>query len=427
MLSGFLVVLCLGAMPALTEPSPDVPVISEIRFEGNRVTRESVMRQELTIRGGDPLDAQALEHSRQALMNMGLFRSVASRVEVTDGEAEVIFSVSEKYYIFPLPRLSRTSDGDIRYGGDLRFDNFLGYNQVLRMRLQWEDAGSDTSEEASRTFSVSYSIPRIPRTAWGLSLSFEDDSVVESASAEDGHGKHDKMTQQWGASITRWLDRQGPSTGWRASLGVNREERRHEAHAPGGAVPEDARVLSWSGGLGFTDVADLGRRREGVEYGVSVSFGGRAIGSDTSHQDLSLYYRAYRPLDDHELAANLNYQARFAVAGRTAFGDEAYSLGGGSNLRGYPRDYREGDLLLLLNTEYLRPLFGRADVRGVGFVDVGGVWPRRDIDLSDVHLGAGLGLRINLRWFVRTDLRLDYAYGVSANDSRVYAGTNHAF
>ncbi|ANB01281.1 BamA/TamA family outer membrane protein [Ectothiorhodospira sp. BSL-9] len=427
MTSGCLVVLCLWAAPVLSAPSTDTPVISDIRFEGNRVTRESVMRQELAVGRGDPLDAQAIEEARQALMNMGLFQSVESRVEMVNGEAEVTFAVREKFYIFPLPRLSRTSDGDIRYGGDVRFDNFLGYNQVLRLRAEWEDAGSDTSEEESRTLSASYSIPRIPHTAWGLTLSFEDERVVESASEEDGYGDHDKDTLQLGASISRWLDRQGPSAGWRASLGVNWNDRRYSPHDAGEAVPDDARVLSWSGGISFTDVADLGVRREGVEYGASLSFGGEAIGSDTSHQNLSLFYRAYRPLGNSELSPNLNYQARFAVASRTAFGDEAYSLGGGSNLRGYPRDYREGDLLMLLNTEYLRPLFGRPDVRGVGFVDLGGVWPRRDVDLSDVHVGAGLGLRINLRWFVRTDLRVDYAYGFSANESRAYFGTSHAF
>lgn len=402
-------------------------VVDSIRFEGNEVTREQVLRQELLFREGDPLDREAVEETRQALMNLGLFQSVQARVETRGETAAVVYHLEEKYYFFPLPRLSRTSDGDVRYGGDLRFDNFLGLNQRLRLLLEWEDAGSDASAEGSRRLDLSYEVPRLPGSAWGVALDVKDEHLNESGADEPEHVPYDESIQRLGVSVSRWLDRRGPSSGWRAGLGVAWEQRRYERLQVPGPIPDGARDITWTGSLRYTDVTDLGVRREGVAYGAGLSWGSPALGSSRGHQSLSLDYRAYRTLGEGPLPSNLNYRMRLALASGSPFGGEPHSLGGSDQLRGYPRDYRKGDVLALLNTEYLRPVLGNPELRAVGFVDVGGVWPRRHVDLSDLHAGVGVGLRINLKWFVRTNLRLDYAYGIDARDSKVYAGTSHTF
>ncbi|MCG5500912.1 BamA/TamA family outer membrane protein [Ectothiorhodospira lacustris] len=430
-----LLVMLSGAAWAVESPddTPAAPrvhqglLISDIRFEGRRITRESVLLQETVLRAGDVLDARQLERDRQAIMNLGLFKTVTARTDEAAGEIRVTYVLEEKYYLFPLPRLSRTSDGDLRFGGELRVDNLLGLNQELRILAEWEDAGSDTTEEESRTLSVDYDIPRLPWTAWGLNISFKDQYTLESESDDGEYGPHREDARQVGLSISRWLDRRGPSAGWRAGLGIAWDGRRYRALEEGATIPRDGEDVSWSGSLTFSEVNDLGVRREGVAYGARFSWGSDVLGAGRSHQRLDLFYRAYRPWRDDPLSANLNYQARFGIASGTPFGDEAYALGGGGNLRGYPRDYREGDVFMLLNMEYLKPIMGNTAVRGVGFMDLGGVWERDDIDLADVHGSAGLGMRINLRWFVRTHLRLDYAYAFTTGETRVYAGTSHTF
>ncbi|MEJ2481531.1 MAG: POTRA domain-containing protein, partial [Acidihalobacter sp.] len=94
--------------------------IAAIRFAGNEVTRDSVLRQQLTIRVGEPLDPAAVEASRQAIMNLGLFTKVTDSVEHTPKGAVVTFTVHEKLYTWLLPRLGRNTDGDISLGGELR-------------------------------------------------------------------------------------------------------------------------------------------------------------------------------------------------------------------------------------------------------------------------------------------------------------------
>ncbi|MCG5534474.1 BamA/OMP85 family outer membrane protein [Ectothiorhodospira mobilis] len=424
---GWWVGLLLLMFGASGTGAQEAVVVDSIRFEGNEVTREQVLRQELLFREGDPLDREVVEETRQALMNLGLFQSVQARVETRGETAAVVYHLEEKYYFFPLPRLSRTSDGDVRYGGDLRFDNFLGLNQRLRLLLEWEDAGSDASAEGSRRLDLSYEVPRLPGSAWGVALDVKDEHLNESGADEPEHVPYDESIQRLGVSVSRWLDRRGPSSGWRAGLGVAWEQRRYERLQVPGPIPDGARDITWTGSLRYTDVTDLGVRREGVAYGAGLSWGSPALGSSRGHQSLSLDYRAYRALGEGPLPSNLNYRMRLALASGSPFGGEPHSLGGSDQLRGYPRDYRKGDVLALLNTEYLRPVLGNPELRAVGFVDVGGVWPRRHVDLSDLHAGVGVGLRINLKWFVRTNLRLDYAYGIDARDSKVYAGTSHTF
>jgi cell division septal protein FtsQ len=59
--------LLLGLLGLILLPQLAAAVpINEIRFEGNQVTREQVMRQELLLREGDEADIEKVEASRQA-------------------------------------------------------------------------------------------------------------------------------------------------------------------------------------------------------------------------------------------------------------------------------------------------------------------------------------------------------------------------
>ncbi len=411
----------LFCTPVLAQTS--APLVSEIRFEGNRVTRESVLRQELLIREGEHATPERIEASRQSIMNLGLFKNVETDVDTQPDGLVVTFHLTEKYFYFALPRLNRSSDGDIRYGGELRADNLFGLNQQLRLLYELEENGDGGSEQGSSQFSLDYNVPRVPFTRFGAGLSLGEKVTDQSPSGGDLPDLYEQRSRHVGLSLSRWLDRRGPSRGWRMTLGTRWESRSFSALDPGAAVPEDGEDVSWGVGVSFTDVADLGVRREGVAYGGGISFGSTELGADRDHQRIDLFYRRYQTLGG-DLPASLYWQLRGGWAGDTPFGDDAYSIGSGSSLRGYTRDFRAGDMQLLANVEYLHPLFGNPAVRGVVFTDIGGVWDKDDIDPGDIHVGAGVGLRINLRWFVRTDIRVDAAYG---NEGRVYAGTSHTF
>jgi outer membrane protein assembly complex protein YaeT len=67
------------------EPGPR-RLVGEVRIEGNRITRDSVIRKELAFAPGDPLSQQRLEQSQRNLYELGVFRSVS--VEAQEAESD---------------------------------------------------------------------------------------------------------------------------------------------------------------------------------------------------------------------------------------------------------------------------------------------------------------------------------------------------
>ena len=72
-----LLVLTPPALAVETGSGPDPKkIIKEIRFEGNKRTRPSVMLQEMRVQVGDVADPRQIERSRQAIQDLSLFKSV---------------------------------------------------------------------------------------------------------------------------------------------------------------------------------------------------------------------------------------------------------------------------------------------------------------------------------------------------------------
>ena len=116
---------------------------------------------------------------------------------------------------------------------------------------------------------------------------------------------------------------------------------------------------------------------------------------------------------------------------------ERFFAGGANTVRGYREDdlgarsvfddAEGGSALLVLNGELRFPVYRW--LKGVGFVDVGNVYPKlSDISLGDVQIGVGAGARFDTPFgLIRFDL------GIPANRRsfdprwRIHVGLGHAF
>jgi len=405
-------------------------VIAEIRFEGNDTTKEVVLRQELTVAPGDPVSRERIEESRQAIMNLGLFKRVRARVEPLgeapgEGDQIVVFDVSEKWYVLPLPKFDQDADGDYAYGFELTWENFLGYNQRLEL-LHETTERDDGNKEVKREFA--YDIPRIPRTDLGLSLFLRrTDSTPLIEDAVLGDGVYDLQRDSFGWTASRWLTRSGPSRGWRGSVGNDIFKDNYEYQQGVEGLVIDRKIVETWLGAAYHAVYEHPWHREGYEYGWTFAVSSHEFGSDDGYQRLDLFHRGY----SHPVFwgnDNLNTQVRLGY-GR-GYDDEvhAYSIGSSKTLRGYERqpDLR-GDVLALVNLEYLKPILGYRSLRGALFADIGNVYDTDAVDLTELEVGGGLGLRWKIRALVRTDLRVDIAWGRDQEDYEIYVGTKQAF
>jgi len=409
-----------------------LPAITAIEFSGNKVTRERILRQELLVQEGDLADPARIEQSRQAIMDLGLFTSVRAWLEPREPGVALRIHVKEKYYILPVPKLNRDEDGNFSLGAELSIDNLGGLNQQLKLRYENEEFDGVSGGQLD-TYLISYSYPRI----YGTPFLFRSElSQTRQPAEQVSGGVVTSLYKQegWVANIhlSRWLNRQGPSRGWQ--LGGGLVWRRNNYDYVSGAPTElfrDTQAVGITASVQFIDVRDFLYSRSGYDYGYSGEYGSRTLGSDDHYTRHEIYYRRYFLLDGipHQ---NLEIQARLALSGGDMFAggadNYAYALGGNKTLRGFRSSSFIGNSFVIVNAQYLRPLFGYPMFRGVVFADVGNAYPsNREINLGDLRWDVGVGLRLRLKSFVKIDLRVDAAYAYETGEFRYFAGTKEMF
>lgn len=405
------------------------PWLDEIRFSGNVVTRESVMRQEMVIREGQPYSPQQVEKSRLALMNMGLFSSVQIKPMQEQGKNILQVSVTERYYILPLPLLdyrpsflADETANNYSYGGELRFDNLFGLNQRLKLSYREKKYVDDVEPSVRRT-DIQYTYPHIVGTPYYLEFRFgtmetnlidyAGSTVVSNVAQKDQYGS---------IVISRWFNSTGISEGWRTGLGIAATTTDY-ALVQGSASYENHDEYALIGSIGYHMVDQHRYHRSGYEYLYNIQMANRATTSDTEYFRNTLSYRNYHPLK--HVDANINTQLVVGIA----FGDEpAYSLGDSTSLRGYDNGSVEGNFLLQGNLEYHHHVSGYRQMRGVIFFDVANVWPEvREVNEKRLYTSTGIGLRWRVQSFVNVTLRVDYAYNIQSGETKTYLATTGSF
>lgn len=419
-----IVVIIAGLL--LGTPAVAAELLAAIRFAGNNTTQPEVMLQEMSIQPGDVVDAARIEASRQAIMNLGLFKSVqADLLEESEGTV-LLITVEEKWYILPIPRLGLRADGDAEYGAELRLDNLFGLNQRFEVEYLVKDA-TTSDEPLRRELFIGYSYPRIIGTPYqldaGAGLVRRDVRQKDANDVEIGVYQQDTRTFRLG--LYRWHTVPGPSRGLRygGGTGVQQEVYYHLSGAP---VPHaDATNVTLSGLVEFIEVDEEQYRRRGRVYGYSVERGISQLGDFSYHRHL-FYYRRHVPLDQRR--SNLDYRFQLGMADGAPFDAEAWSLGGSSTLRGYESDYVRGNAMVLNNIEFLFPVSGYPQMRGVLFSDIGYAWPSVSaLNLYDLRASLGVGFRWRVQTFVNTTLRADYAWGLASDTRVAYFGTRTMF
>jgi outer membrane protein assembly factor BamA len=399
--------------------------IVDIRFVGNAVTKPQTMLEEMVVHIGDPADPGRIEISRQAIMNLGIFIEVRSELLPADGGKILQIEVKEKYYFLPIPRLNRNADGDISYGGQIRWDNIAGLNQQMKLTYETQrSAGADPNANAVKDLTLSYSYPRIMGTPYNINFSGRDtrnDINVITDGMQTAQYNHEGTNVSF--TLSRFFKREGPSRGWRAGGGVVQREEKYRYVSGTPDVYTDSHTVALTGLIDYTDIRDYLYSRDGVSYGYNIERGLFPLGSDYEYLRQEFYFRKYSPVTE-QAHNNLDFQLRLGFSDGVP--GDTFTLGGSDTLRGYPRDSILGRSFVLANVEYLVPLFDRKELRGVIFMDVGNAYPDNYIHLSHLKSSIGLGVRFTLKSFVKIHLRVDLAYALTG-DRKVYAGSKDAF
>jgi outer membrane protein assembly complex protein YaeT len=398
-------------------------VIRAIAIEGNRDTSRTFVERQLEFSVGDVLNLNKIDETRKRLYSTGVYTSVDFQYEEMPGKPD-----SKEKDIRVRVRVREVRPYRVQYGffydtergpgGLLEAQNlnFWGRASALGTRFRYDSdlkearlyynqpfvknnyLKMDASAFAQRETRTAFSATRV-----GFSL-FRQKALPRKYVFDYGY-RYDHV---------RWNGLPPDPTIFQASVPVARLI---------GTITRDTR----------DSILDATR---GEFTSHSFEFGPSWLGSETGFTRYSGQYFRYVPLDKYlgkptkdkqgrRLPASLVYAGALRLGLTSAFdghevvSPERFFAGGGTTMRGFKQDLlgpietlpdgtqrpRGGEALFLFNNEIRFPIMGV--LQGVGFVDVGNVYPRiSDFNFS-LRKSAGIGLRIKVKFI---PLRFDYGF-----------------
>lgn len=395
------------------------PIVREIVFKGNEITQRKVLAREMRIEVGDPADPIHIKDSRQAIQNLGLFKQVIVEQTPTDGGVVLIFTVVEKWYLLPYPRLDYNSDREFAFGFKLDWSNVSGLNHQLEALVSRQQNAEKDRGDATE-FEFDYFAPYAWDTAvdFGASASHDITPIEEDNAAGETISYKEDYSRFSVLALRRLTPGHG-SQGWRIGGGLlwqNETLRGPEAPEENGMAT--AAVLQGR----FERLDDRLYSSAGWTFGWRVELAAEDIASHYDYIDLRLnYFRSIPLWDVPHQTLRILFDVGSYHGGPRDF--DAYGLGGGSNLRGFDKDEFEGDAFWRLSLEVQRPLFGYKPVRGLVVMDMGRTYDDFDrFTFSDTQIDAGIGLRWRIQTFVNLTLELGYAWPLTRGGSEPFFG-----
>ncbi|MBQ7395007.1 MAG: outer membrane protein assembly factor BamA [Lentisphaeria bacterium] len=393
--------------------------VRDVIIVGNTATKEKVIRRELAIQPGDPVDRNRIDVSRRRLLGMGYFTKVEAAAVNAESLAEkdVRITVEEKESRYQFRIGAGVSDTNSFFGmAEISTDNFdvanpknwfYGGGQRLRLRgiLGVENAGFNLDfiepwfADMPIRFELSGFMNTVEYDNWdeeriGGRMSFQRKIFDDFTSVALGYK----------FELVRVTD---PSHRLEDYLDHNDQTGTHRVSQPSLMLVRDTRDS-------LTDPT------EGYRISLFGSITPRALGSSADYYRLEAKASYYTSFFDKAIIVMAGAKVG-TVAAFNRNDDvpvfERYFLGGGDSLRGF--EYRTvgpvrhdenigGQSVLLLTAEVSHPIWG--PVRGAFFIDAGNA-PRSSWSMrfSDINIGAGWGLRIKLPQ-INVPIKLDIAY-----------------
>ncbi len=399
--------------------------VQSIRFVGNDVTKSQVLTRELPQKLGAQCSLDDIIDGIQNIQDLGLFKSVRAELDLVDGLLELRYIVDEKIFFLPLPRLSRTSDGELRFGVQIRWENFRG--RLHRLKLTSEKRQEDNGRGRSGfVHSARYTVPRFLGSDFGLLLNVAAERRnVELEQDDVIFGEAERESFAFETQIARWLNHSEGVRGLKYHAGIRVIDRAYNITTGDTGPFTDGTDISFVFGAENQLIRRDTYRRRGKNYGFAVRIADRNLASSFSYKRLDLWGAWYLPLVDPQ--KNLNVQLRLGLSDGAPFGEHSFSVGGGDVIRGVDKGRDTGDILMLLNIEYLSGFFSYPAWRWVVFLDAGNVYDKDEVDLLDQNVRGGLGLRYKLRSLANTDLRIDLAWDPDRNNVKPFFATRLTF
>ena len=395
-------------------------VVGRIRFEGNRVTKDHVIRRELRTAVGQRLQLEALRADLQRLDNLDIFSSIRAeareldRAGDDDGDVELLLVVRELPSAVPYVSYDISDVDGLSVGPALKSVNLRGYDVFVAGYLLY----------GGRTlYLLDLSAPWIAGNHVSLDL---DVSRVERDNQLDGFRE---TSYEVAPRIGTYVGERGRAA---LSLAYLRVEADRSGHTLSGAGRDH--LVRLGGSVGYDTRDSWGDPHRGWLNELEIIKTGGVLPGDGDFWTTHIDVRRYEPIKaDHTLvlAGLLSLQSGRPGSSFPEYMD--YHLGGANSIRGYSVNELgqtlKGRDQLLVTLEFrggLLPsreyeLLGQAADLGLSwalFADSGIAWDDAE-QLSVGRAASGVGIGVRLLMPAVDMTRLDFAIGENG-DRRVH-------
>jgi outer membrane protein assembly factor BamA len=388
---------------ALAQPSPYGKIVREIRIQGLRVTRESVVRDQLASRIGHVYTEETERNDYRWLYRLKVFSSIHESAAVIGEEVVLSIDVHELPVFLPFPTLNITRENHVSGGLGGRIQSLMHNAVALSGSAKF---GGLTEAD------ISVQAPwRLRRREWyAAKYNYRDRINKQDSFRENSH----ELNLRFGLS---------PHPDWMVSgrfsfLSIGSDipgitlspTNRDNTPAIGAAVEYDGR----------DSVSDTHR---GWQTIFDVTQNGGFLGGNGDFVTTQVDVRRYQPLAARHILAVFSFVTfQSGVVGKDVPVYRDYQIGGTNTVRGWNDDAREGNNQFINTVEYryelIPPTAFRvykfnlyAGLQLAAFADLGTAWSESADFTRNVIAGGGFGFRV-LVPFVNM-IRMDFGFGQS--------------
>ena len=360
------------------EPDP-LPVISEVRFEGNERVDSRVLETQVEVRTGQVLDPVAVERDLSSLFGLGDFETVSAEIEKqADGTTAIVYRMVEKPWGPTYLRVGLGVQADFEGESDLSLLAAVNRTRINPRGAEWK-----TELQFGRL--------RLLQTSFYQPLAFDGSWFVEPGVYyrrnrltyfDEGRSVAELDVQTYGGRLDlgRTFGRYGEA---RLGLLYDRITPRRQS----GVLPDDIGFESGEtlarGGIGFRAVLDRLDSATLPKNGSLLRLTGLHtfdfLGADDEYGKIELGYGEYRTRGRHTVFGTV--RSGYSPDDLPAY--DLFRLGGFFSLTAFEPGELSGDNFGLVRLGYY---YGLGKVLHVGgYFEAAGVAPEYGDIADDVQ------------------------------------------
>jgi outer membrane protein insertion porin family len=404
--------ICVLSAMQQQELSDSSFIVQSIQITGNETTKDFIILREMSLAVGSPVTAEALEHDKNRIYNLGLFNKVEIDTVVTGRSVELNVRVHERWYLFPFPIVGfkYRNPKNLFYGVGLTHQNFRGRNEKVFFMFA---LGFD------RWVQLGFQTPK---------LTDDDDIYFQSSlryAKVQSLGEQQQLYSQTQFSYQLSAGKRFGLYQW-VMAWTNYDVWEVSVPARGRTVSGSGRDASITVGLRYTyDTRNI------HEYTTSGWFGSLQVSKyGLGESEVNFYKLKYDVRSFSPITGDLTFAARafgtFSGGGVIPNYRREY-FGYDERIRGYFRNVYEGEQTMGGSVEFRFPILHpryvyfpyswlpefsllRYGLYGGFFADAGRIWERRQgfsFDGWKSGFGGGLHFLLPYSIVVRTEYALN--------------------